>query len=297
LRFGITSVGDISQQMHLTRPLIKDLPIRCVSFGEVLGLAGRRSRFDELLPMALDRSCQTDRLRIGLQPHAPFTVDLDGYEQGLQLAKEQQMPLATHLAETADERAFLESHSGPFRRLWERLGAWSDEVKTFTGSPIEMANEIGMLEYPTLLAHVNYCDDRELVMLARGRASVVYCPRTHRYFRHPPHRWREMLAAGINVAVGTDSCASSPDLNLVDDLRLLRKIAPEVPAQTLWEMATLRAAMALRLQTEVGSLTPGKRADFVVFEVEPTDDPLEQILQSAREPKSVWLDAEPARSH
>src|SRR5262249_49621367 len=152
------------------------------------------------------------------------------------------MPLATHLAETPDEHAFLKSKTGAFRDVWETLGKWSDEVETHQGPPIAMARDIGLLDFPTLLAHVNYCHDDEMAMLARGRASVVYCPRTHAFFDHPPHRWREMLARGINVAVGTDSCASSPDLNIVDDLRLLHKIAPEVPAFDLWEMAATRAA-------------------------------------------------------
>src|SRR5205085_4235604 len=134
------------------------------------------------------------------------------------------------------------------------------------------------LNYPTLLAHVNYCDDDELALLARGRASVVYCPRTHRYFDHPPHRWRDMLAAGINVAVGTDSCASSPHMNLVDELRLLHQIAPEVPPQDLWQMATIRAAKALQMDPQVGSISPGKLADLVAFPAT-ADDPLCDLLE------------------
>src|SRR6185295_5433024 len=98
---------------------------------------------------------------------------------------------------------------------------------------------------------VNYCDDAELDLLAAGKASVVYCPRTHAYFSHPPHRWREMLARGINVAIGTDSCASSPDLNLLDDLRLVRKIAPDFPAESLWALATRNPARAVQLDAHI----------------------------------------------
>ena len=115
-------------------------------------------------------------------------------------------PIATHLAETADEAEFLANHSGPFRDLWAALGAWSDGVSRFAGGPIRAMQLVGLLDLPgAVLAHVNYCDDAELDILARGRASVVYCPRTHAWFRHPPHRLREMLARGINVAVGTNS--------------------------------------------------------------------------------------------
>jgi cytosine/adenosine deaminase-related metal-dependent hydrolase len=145
-----------------------------------------------------------------------------------------------------------------------------------------------LLDYPTLLAHVNYCNDAELEILSAGKASVVYCPRTHRYFGHPPHRWREMLAHRINVAIGTDSCASSPDLNLVDDLRLLHEIAPEIPPHSLWEMATIRAARAIQAEKNVGSLLVGKAADIVLFPIK-TDQPLLEILESNAQPSAVWI--------
>ena len=139
---------------------------------------------------------------------------------------------------------------------------------------------------------MNYCDDDELALLARGRASVAYCPRTHRYFGHAPHRWRDMLAAGINVAVGTDSYASSPDLNLVDDLRLLHRIAPDVPAETIWSMATNRAAKAVGMESAIGTIAPGKAADFAAFAA-PGDDPLMAVLENgAQRPSRVWVGGE-----
>src|SRR5204862_5225873 len=122
------------------------------------------------------------------------------------------LPLATHLAESADEAEFLARHSGNLMKVWDFVGGFDDAVPKFEGGPIRYAEALGLLDRPTLLAHVNYCDDDELKILAAGKASVVYCPRTHQYFAHPPHRWREMIATGINVAIGTDSTASSGDL-------------------------------------------------------------------------------------
>ena len=120
-------------------------------------------------------------------------------------------------------------------------------------------------------------------------AGVVWCPRTHAYFGHAPHRWRDMLARGINVCVGTDSRASSPDLNLVDDLRLMHRQAPEVTPATLWEMATIRGARALGMERGWGTLAAGKNADCVVFPAT-TDDPLREILQRQVLPLAVWAD-------
>jgi cytosine/adenosine deaminase-related metal-dependent hydrolase len=99
-----------------------------------------------------------------------------------------------------------------------------------------------------------------------------------------------MLARGVNVAVGTDSCASSPDLNLLDDLRLLHRVAPEVSAQTLWEMATLRGARPVIMNGAVGSFEVGKLADAALFPL-PDDviDPLLDVLESDVIPSRMWL--------
>lgn len=287
LRFGVTTVGDVTRNPALSRAVLASSGLRAVSFGEVVGMAARRELFPPLLESAQDRTYESDGLTVGLEPHAPYSLDLCGYRQCVEAAREHGLPITTHLAETSDEAEFLRDHAGPFRRLWEALGAWSDDVTRFDGGPIHAMQSVGMLDLPAVLAHVNYCSDDELEILARGNAAVVYCPRTHAYFGHPPHRWRTMLARGINVGVGTDSCASSPDLNLVDELRLLHRISPEVSTHDLWEMATVRGARALGQSDRVGSLTPAKDADLIVFPVT-TNDPLEELLERDVLPNQVW---------
>jgi cytosine/adenosine deaminase-related metal-dependent hydrolase len=292
LRFGVTTVGDITRQPGLSRPVLAASPLRAVSFGEVQAMAGRRGLLEARLAAAVVRSHESDRLRVGVSPHAPYSIEPAGYQRCLDVARSTGMPVATHLAESADEAPFLAEHAGPFRELWGFLDAWDERVPRFAGGPIRLAKSIGLLDAPTLLAHVNYCDDAELELLAAGLASVVYCPRTHAYFGHPRHRWRDMLAAGVNVAVGTDSLASTPDLDVVDDLRLLRALAPEVPAGELWELVTIRAARALRMEDSVGSLTPGKAADLAIFPAAPAaagDDPLSGVLETPVLPVQLWI--------
>jgi cytosine/adenosine deaminase-related metal-dependent hydrolase len=291
LRFGVTAVGDISRQCGLTRPLLRELPLRVVSYGEVQAMAQRRNRLEERLSAALDGTQAGSHLTIGLTPHAPYSIERHGYERCLAAAKARGLPLATHLAETPDEAAFLAEHAGAFRGLWDHLQAWDEQVPRFAGGPIRWARQIGLLAYPTLLAHVNYLDDEELEILAGGRASVVYCPRTHAYFHHPPHRFREMLERGINVAVGTDSCASAPDLNVVAELRRVRDLHPDLPAGALWELVTTRAARAIGQEAELGSITPGKQADFVAFASAGAGrrDPLGDILSEGALPLKCWI--------
>ena len=295
IQFGVSTVGDISRQCRLTRSILRNVGQECpthrlrvVSFGEIQAMGQRRELLEERLAIAADANDGAGNVRIGISPHAPYSVEPEGYRRSLAVAKERKLPLATHLAESADEAEFLARHSGSFMKVWDFVGGFDDAVPRFEEGPIRFAKSLGILDYPTVLAHVNYCDDEELKILAGGKASVVYNPRTHAYFGHPPHRWREMEAAGINVAVGTDSVASSGDLNLVEELRLMHRIAPDLQPQKLWEMATMKGAIALGVEKAVGSLAAGKLADFVVFPAE-GPDPLRAILESQMEGTGLWI--------
>ncbi len=288
-RFGVTTIGDIARDPVPVRSLCEAASgaTRVVSFGEVRAMGARRGLLAERLETAAAR---WPGVAVGVSPHAPYSVEPAGYRRCLAVCRELDLPLTTHLAETAEEADFLRDHSGPLREIWTAIGGFDEEIPTFGGGPIRFAASLGLLEYAkTLLAHVNYCDDDELAILAAGEASVVFCPRTHAYFGHPPHRWREMLAAGINVAVGTDSLASSPTLDLLEDLRLLRRLGPEVPAEEVWRIGTARGAAALGL-TDVGSLAVGKRADAVAFAVS-SEDPLGEVLDDGGE-RRVWVGGE-----
>lgn len=124
-----------------------------------------------------------------------------------------------------------------------------------------------------LLAHCNHVNDDEIAWLAAqasapsvgARMSVVFCPRAHRFFGHRDHPWRRMLAAGVNVCLGSDSLASNESLSILDELRFLRRIAPECPAATLLEMATHNGAAALGLRDEIGAIRVGLAADLIAI--------------------------------
>ncbi|HWB53463.1 MAG TPA: amidohydrolase family protein [Tepidisphaeraceae bacterium] len=293
LKFGTTCVGDISQYPQFSRNVLADSPLRGVSYAEVLGSGKRRPRFDRLFRYAEQQPKGVGRFDFGVSPHAPYSVDLAGYKQSLSLSRRQSVPLATHLAEWQEESEFLLSHTGMFREVIDLIGSWDDSIETYPAPPIRFAQAIGLLDEPAVLAHVNYCEDEELAMLSAGRASVVYCPRTHRYFGHRPHRWQDMLKRGINVAVGTDSCASSPNLNLVDEIRLLHEISADTLVELLWQLITINAARALG-KNDLGELSPGMAADFIAFEID-SANPLIEILETAQAPSHLWIAGEQLR--
>lgn len=289
LRCGVTCVGDISQQVTVTRPVLRDGPLRVVSFGEALGLARLRPRFEEQRARALDLSDESPFLRCGISPHAPYTVDEPGMRQCVCDAIDARRPIAVHLSETREESEFTRQLAGPFRSLWERIGSWTDDVPCPGVTPIELAERSGLLSAGALLAHVNHVADAELELLSQRPSSVVYCPRTHAYFGHPPHRWREMLDRGITVAIGTDSRASNPDLDLLQEVRVVGRLAPDLPPLALLRLVTVNAARALAQPARCGALTPGREADFAVFPLEGSD-PLNTLLREPLECRSTWVD-------
>lgn len=297
LAFGVTCVGDITRYASASRTALAQSPLRVVSFGEIQAMAGRRHLLDQRLTEATDLSLDdwmgAARLMVAISPHAPYSVEPHAFGACLHWADRHDRPITTHLAETPAEAEFLREHGGPLRELWRRLGDWSEDVPRFDGGPVRLARELGLLDRNTLLAHVNYIDDEELAILTAGRASVVWCPRTHAYFGHDPHRFGEMMAKGILVCLGTDSLASAPDLNVLEEARLVHRRHPKMPAEVPWEMLTTRAAAALSVSQWIGSLSPGKWADLAVWPLPGGTDPMGEVLHSERRPLATWIGGEP----
>ena len=291
LQAGVTTVGDVTRLPHLTRPVLRHGPSRVVSFGEVIAIGTLRDALRPRLEAAVDTAHESDRLRAAVSPHAPYTCDRRAIRACKQAAAESQMRLCMHLAETQEEAACTLSGNGPLVDFLRSIGVWDDSVQPPGLRPLEYADELGLLSPRTLFAHVNYVTDAELERLARSGAHVAYCSRTHAAFNHAPHRFREMLAAGVNVCVGTDSLASNPSLSILDELRYLRSVFGDVDDALLLEMGTLRGAEALGMGDTIGSLEPGKQADLIVVPVQPGGDrdPLANLLQSTLAPTQVYV--------
>ncbi len=292
LRRGVTCIADISRRGD-TWSALRDLPIRKLCFAEVISTATGPPRNAVELAEALDAVPRDDRLYIGVSPHAPYTVRVRDFTETLDLARRRGLPLTTHWAETQQECRWLRDGKGILGAI-VRGFTRSDPIAPPKCTPIEYADRLGLLAAGALLAHVNYITDAEIRCLARSTASVVFCPRSHRFFGHRNHRWLELLAEGINVCVGTDSAASLPPkatLSPLEDLHLIHEHRPDVPPETLFSMITLRSARALGLDAQMGSLTPGKLADLVAFPATSASchETLAAILKDLPAPIGVWI--------
>jgi cytosine/adenosine deaminase-related metal-dependent hydrolase len=185
-------------------------------------------------------------------------------------------PLAIHLAETLAEQQLLATHTGPFVDFLRELGVWSpDSLVRDWDEVLQLTSESTPIAY----IHGNYLSPDAL--LPAG-STIVYCPRTHSAFGHPRYPLPDFLARGIRVALGTDSLASNPDLDVLAEARFAHARHPQVSGAALLRMATLSGAEALGWANETGSLTPGKSADLIVLPLpaEEARDPHSLVFES-----------------
>jgi cytosine/adenosine deaminase-related metal-dependent hydrolase len=276
LRHGTTLLGDIAAQ-GMSWPILADAPLRSVVFYELLGLTKARAEAaSEAAATWLAEHPATDHCRLGLSPHAPYSVRRSLFLDAATLAQEANCPLAVHLAESRDELELLHHRRGPFVDFLKELGVW--DADGLAAGP-EDVMKAGDRDIPKLFIHGNYLAPGALIS---PNSTVVYCPRTHSAFGHAPHPFRELLARGVRVALGTDSLASNPDLSVLAEVRYLHQRCPDVPGDVLLRMATLAGAEALGWDDETGSLEAGKSADLVVVPLAPGEDrdPYERLLDS-----------------
>jgi cytosine/adenosine deaminase-related metal-dependent hydrolase len=264
LSSGTTLVGDISAQ-GWSWPVLAAAPVRAVVFFELLGLPRGRARQAWSAARAwLADHPGTPTCRPGLSPHAPYSVRTSLLRKAARRARERRLPLAIHLAETRDEAELLEHRGGPLAAFLEELGAWDPGgLPAGTDQVLHLAGGL-----PVVLAHGNYLDAS--APLPRG-ATVVYCPRTHAAFGHPVHPCLRGGLGEVRVALGTDSLASNPDLDMLGEARFVHQRHPEVGGDRLLRMATLSGAEALGWGEETGSLRAGKSADLVAVGL-PSED-------------------------
>lgn len=278
LAAGVVAVGDIAGapagQITITPwETLADSPMLGASFLEFFGIGKGEARtlaqLDRVMPMLQAKAtfAANGAVRVGLQPHAPNTVSLKVYRRAVELAAQLGQPpaLSTHLAETREERQFIAEGRGPQREMLERLGVWDDQMLEeigFARHPVEHLEPV-LASSPFVVAHVNDATDLAIEILAETNACVAYCPRASDYFgahtHFAGHRYRDMIGAGVPVAIGTDSVINLPGeagrhpqdggagMSVLDELRFLHRRDGADPL-ILLQMGTTNGALALGLE-------------------------------------------------
>ena len=267
---GYSAEQGIQQAMH--RPEFSEstiavadiVPPRGGTAAGSLSSAVRHIPFTELIAWRRELVPPTLPCTFGLSPHAPHTVCPELLEKAI----DQKIPIAIHLAETLEELQLLRYHTGSLLEMMRRADPGYDPKSVLVGKrPMDYLQLLSAAP-SVLVVHGNYLDDEELRFLSAHREtmSVVYCPRSHAYFRHSAYPLQKMLDYGVRMLLGTDSLASVPDLSLVEEIRFVLKHHSSISSEVIYGMGTREGAAALRLLPEgFGTIQTGSPARFAVL--------------------------------
>jgi aminodeoxyfutalosine deaminase len=284
LRHGITTVADMSDLEGSVQAL-SESPLRGIFYFEVFGVEKE----------AADRTCNdlddryerlkdqysTDRLRIGISPHAPYTVRPSLYRRIAEWSMRRQVPLSFHVSESKAEEDFIGQGKGIIADfLRERAADWTILGRT----SIQHLFKTGILETKPLIAHAVQASNQDLNILHQSGVPVAHCPKSNAKFGHGIAPVQTMLEKGIRVAIGTDSAASNNRLDLLEETRfaLLQQRSRFhdhiLTEQKMLEMMTIEGARALQMDLEIGSLEIGKLADLTLLRIPGTYSCSDHVL-------------------
>jgi 5-methylthioadenosine/S-adenosylhomocysteine deaminase len=271
LHAGITTYADTCATGFVMIAML-ELGVRGIMFQETFGsgpeqcdasIKALRARVGELAPK------QTDLVRLGISPHAPYTVSDVLYAACADFAREDGWRMGLHIAESASEQELVISGTGPFAEEWKERDL---EVVPRGRSPVALLEKTGCLATSPLLIHAVRLDSEDIELIARHNCTVAHCPASNAKFGHGIAPLAGFLEAGITVGLGSDSVASNNRMDILEEARLavlfqraLHRNETTVPAHTALELATIGGARALRIDDRVGSLEVGKDADLSVF--------------------------------
>jgi 5-methylthioadenosine/S-adenosylhomocysteine deaminase len=261
LRSGITTVGDCSFSGAAVTACA-DLGLGAIVYLEVFGTDETTppERFERIREQVAHGF--SERVRLGISPHAPYTCTLGLYHACAELS----LPVATHLAESEAETDFLHTGTGTWQAFADML------VPPLGTTGIRALADAGLLGPHVLAAHCVQADDEEIRLLAANDVAVAHCPRSNGYLGCGIAPLAALREAGVRVCIATDSPASTPSFDMFEEMRTAivgaraRERRPDaLSARDALELATLGGARALGLEREIGSIAAEKRADLTVL--------------------------------
>lgn len=292
-RCGTALVGDISNDLVTSR-VLAERRLAALVFHELIGFKNQNA--PKTIADALERLAampSSGLLRHSLAPHAPYSVSPALFSAiKAELGRDPIARSSVHLAESEAEVQFLEDGTGPWRQFLEDMNAW-DPAWTAPGcTPVEYLEKMSFIDDRLLIVHGVQLTDGELERIGASGATVVTCPRGNIRTGAGAPPVDDFFRHGVRVAVGTDSLASVPDLNIFSELAELRRLAPTVPARALLQSATINGARALGFEADFGSIEAGKRDSLIAVDLPGPLLNVEEYLVSGIEPAGIrWLAA------
>lgn len=291
IRAGITTLADTGDGRSAFDAL-RESGLRGIAYRELFGpipadanqsLAGLKQNVDEM------RRTETALVRVGVSPHAPYTVSPRLFTLVARYAIEESLDICIHAAESQAERELISVGAGAFADGLKQRGIeWSPAGQ----STIEFLQSIGVLDAAPLLVHCVTVDESDIGLLKSSKSRVAHCPKSNAKLGHGVAPLKTMMDHGVRIGLGTDSVASNNRCDLISEARFCclihRAVARDFTrpsASDMLRLMTLGGAEALGLQREIGSLETGKAADLTVIDLSrahnaPLHDPIAAVVFS-----------------
>ena len=220
---------------------------------------------------------------ISFAPHAPYTVNDDSFERIRMLAEQLDLPVHCHVHETAQEI--------------------EDSIRQHGQRPLARMDRLGLVNERLIAVHMTQLNDAEIAQCAERGVSVAHCPQSNLKLASGFSPIEKLRRAGVNIAIGTDGCASNNDLDMFEEMRCAALLAKGVSgdatamdAATTLHAATMGGAKAIGLGDRIGSLEVGKQADIScvaldALETQPMYNAISQLIYSTgrQQVTDVWI--------
>ncbi len=306
-RAGITCAADASSAATEAMKALRQVGMRGIVYQESFGpdpklAAENVAKLREQISSM--RDMESDLVRVGVSPHAPYTVSAPQLELISRLAIDQKLPVMMHAAESQAEKLFMLKGRGFFA---EGLSARGIQWQAPGVSTIQYLARHGILETKPLLAHCINVDDADLDLIKQSGAGIAHCPRSNAKLGHGRAPLQKFISHQIKLGLGSDSVASNNTCDLLEEARfatlLARLDAPDssprvsearpsgrasipISADHMLFAATLGGARALGLDNQIGALVEGMQADMAVIDLngahqQPVNNPFEALVFSS----------------
>lgn len=266
---GTTTVCDIESYPELLPESWGSTPLRVFSCLEMTGVKEQRQPravLEETLAQ-IERLTPEAKHPPGLSPHALYSTTPELMRLTAAAARERNLLLTTHVAESEAEFQMFRDRQGSFHN-WLKNQRRMDDCGH--ASPVQLLDQYELLGPACILAHGNYLAAGDEEVIARSGAAVAHCPRSHQYFGHHPFPLERLEQAGVLLCLATDSLATTlksggeePKLNLWEEMRVFSARHPGVRPRRIFEMVTLNPARALGQEGELGQIQVNAAADLV----------------------------------
>ncbi len=272
---GITTYADTAAIGAPVLEAMRDMQVRGIVYQESFGPDPDVSVVEPAIrrlrqQVAELRGRATDMVRVGVSPHAPYSVSVPLYKAIGLWAAQQNLPVAVHLAESEDEDRLVRKGEGAFADMFRTRGL--DPAACRARSPVALLEDAHILRLKPLVIHAVRIDTDDALTLARYGCSIAHCPTSNARFGHGIAPWRLMQDHGLVVGIGTDSVASNNRMDLLDETRTAtlmacaREKSPfALTPMTALRLATQGGAQAIGLLQSAGALLPGYHADLCAW--------------------------------